>query len=584
MKNRIQKRLMLYFFSVLSVFAVVVGLLFFLLFSKNTREIYKIEIERQATAISNMLSTVTENEHPANAGSKGGPVQDSQIANPGLESGSSQEESSESGNPDKSSPGGNTFGKGNSDETSTGGESFQKGNPYGSSAAGETYQKGNPDESSAGKEPYKEGISIKPASAGQQSMGRGKGGYGRYMMLAEYFAPGDVWILDTELNSISTGIGKSDISVSDLPEELKPTVEEALSGKTAFGESDDGVFDKPSVTVAVPIINEDDISGAVLLHTRIGDINSIAKNAALILLISLILAALISFIPAKLMANSLTKPLKKMEISAVGISKGDYSVRTGIWRKDEIGSVAVAIDDMAKQLSLAKNESEKLDKMRKDFVSNISHELRTPLTVIRGSLEAINDGVVTDPGMIKDYNGRMIKESIYLERLISDLLELSRLQNPDFAIEFSDVDLLEITDDVKRSMEAVAKEKNIGISLVSDEGLYPFSGDYMRLRQMLMVVVDNAVKFTPPGKEIKINLLKQDDGYKISVEDEGEGINPEDLPYIFERFYKQRSEENKKGSGLGLSISKQIAERHGVELSADNSEKGAVFSFVFNKS
>ncbi|OQA70285.1 MAG: Alkaline phosphatase synthesis sensor protein PhoR [Firmicutes bacterium ADurb.Bin262] len=171
----------------------------------------------------------------------------------------------------------------------------------------------------------------------------------------------------------------------------------------------------------------------------------------------------------------------------------------------------------------------------------------------------------------------MLGESILLQRLVDDLLDLSRLQNADFKIEKTQVPLNDALDDAVRTAGHIAEGKGVRIVGEKKEPL-TVSGDYGRLRQMFLVVLDNAVKFTPPGGEVRVAL----EGRTVTVRDSGPGIAPEDAPYIFDRFYKAQSAGNAGGTGLGLAIAKQIAERHGVKLSAENApEGGAVFRFEF---
>lgn len=124
-----------------------------------------------------------------------------------------------------------------------------------------------------------------------------------------------------------------------------------------------------------------------------------------------------------------------MKKIAERLAERDYSARTNIKQNDEIGELARTLDILAERLELADAESQKLEKLRREFIANISHELRTPVTVIRGSLEALRDGVVTEKADVEEFHEQMYKESLFLQRLINDLLDLSRLQNTDFPIE-----------------------------------------------------------------------------------------------------------------------------------------------------
>ena len=204
----------------------------------------------------------------------------------------------------------------------------------------------------------------------------------------------------------------------------------------------------------------------------------------------------------------------------------------------------------------------RLDKIRKDFVANVTHELKTPITVIRGSVEALKDGVVSDPDKMQEYYQQILSESKYLQSMVGDLLDLSKLQNADFPMDQADVDMTDILKDAVRSVRGISEAKGIQMHAVTIGNIMRIVGDYGRLRQMLIILLDNAVKFSATGKTIDVS---GGDNH-ITIRDYGVGIAEADLPYIFDRFHKSRSEENKEGTGLGLAIAKQIADRHGISL------------------
>jgi signal transduction histidine kinase len=157
-------------------------------------------------------------------------------------------------------------------------------------------------------------------------------------------------------------------------------------------------------------------------------------------------------------------------------------------------------------------------------------------------------------------------ESIYLQRLVGDLLDLSKLQNTAFEIEKQDINIIDVIDDVVRSMSHLADEKSIRIEVRKDKSPECFYGDYGRLRQMLMILLDNALKFSPPGGQVKLSYEDR----ILSITDHGIGIPEEEQAHIFDRFYKSRSEQNKSGTGLGLAIAKQIADRHDIKITVDS--------------
>ena len=222
--------------------------------------------------------------------------------------------------------------------------------------------------------------------------------------------------------------------------------------------------------------------------------------------------------------------------------------------------------------------------MRMDFFANVSHELRTPITVIRAYTETLVDGVVTDEEKVRQYYERMLLECKRMERLVGDLLLLSKMQNPDFMVEKEPVNLMDIFAELKRSAGAIAAEKNIHIRLVHEKDIYMVEGDYDRLRQMFLVIFDNAVKFSPENSTVHVTFSEYEkkDGARVyvSIRDEGIGISKEELPNIFEKFYKSKLRQNAKGTGLGLAIAKQIALKHGSDIKV-LSEVGKGTEFVF---
>ncbi|MEG1849812.1 MAG: HAMP domain-containing sensor histidine kinase, partial [Oscillospiraceae bacterium] len=198
----------------------------------------------------------------------------------------------------------------------------------------------------------------------------------------------------------------------------------------------------------------------------------------------------------------------------------------------------------------------------------ISHELRTPVTVMRATLESLYDGMVSEPDEVAQSYRAMLDESIRLQQLINDLLDLSRLQTPEFQMNLSECSLCDIVEDVIRSLGPVAHAKDVRLIAQNDCGDRAdcrLVTDYTRVRQMLMIFTDNAVKFTPPGKQVSVRI-GYDGAWQVTVTDEGIGIPPEEQAMVFERFYRGRLTREIPGSGLGLSIARQIATRLGIGL------------------
>ncbi|MCR4442908.1 MAG: ATP-binding protein [Peptococcaceae bacterium] len=232
------------------------------------------------------------------------------------------------------------------------------------------------------------------------------------------------------------------------------------------------------------------------------------------------------------------------------------------------------------------SEMEKVEQLRRDFIANVSHELRAPITVIRGYVDCLLDGVADNA---PDYYHRIIKsETLRLERLIKDIMDLSLLQSGKIQLELEEVDLAQLVSETAGKFKQRAKAKDI--NLITDTGNRQNITAYCdpdRMEQLLVILLDNALKFTPGGGTVEVLLKEESNQVVLSVKDSGIGISEEDLPYIWERFYKadkSRSRMAEDGTGLGLFIAKQIAELHQAELAAESEpSRGSTFTLRLRK-
>lgn len=413
-------------------------------------------------------------------------------------------------------------------------------------------------------------------------MGRG-GGYGAYVRFLSDIAMTDVWVVDEDLNILTGGRMHPIVNTAgELPADAGRIVSEVFAGSTEFSESFSSLLDTPTLTVGTPIKRDGAIVGAVLLHAPVQGIDLAISKGFTLLIISIGIALLIAIFLSIGFSITFTRPLKQMNNAAIRLAAGDYTVKTDIRQRDEIGMLAGNLDILARRLDASSRESDRMEQMRRDFVANVSHELKTPITVIRGSLEALRDGVITDNAQVKDYYEQMLGESKNLQRLVGDLLDLSRLQNTDFKLEMGKISLCDVVSDVARSAKSLAQQK--GVEFIVENGAEDCSvwGDYGRLRQMILIIVDNAIKFSPPQGKVYITL-SQDKDVTLCIRDKGKGIPQEDLPYIFDRFYKTKSPDNQAGTGLGLAIAKEIANRHDATLQAFSEGRGSEFVFTIKQ-
>ena len=394
----------------------------------------------------------------------------------------------------------------------------------------------------------------------------------RSMRMIEDIAMGEVWIVDAKTGNIVQGRNEKGqpFSYLKLPPNAEETIKKAISGETTTTENFNDYLNENSITVAVPIKNGETIEGVVLLHSPVKYMSSALKSGIYTLIFSILAALILASISAVWLSISFTKPLNKIRDTTTELAKGNYEVTTQIKQSDEIGELAKSIDKLALQLDKSSKESERFEKMRQNFIANISHELRTPITVIRGSIEAICDGVISNPEQLKDYNEQILSDSIHLQRLVNDLIDLTKLQNTDFSIDKSTINLFEIINDAVRSMKQISTKKGVKINFSTENAIeedrYLFVGDYQRIRQMIIIVLDNAIKFSNENQKVDILLKKENKKYELKICDSGRGIDPENIGEIFNRYHKSNTEENKNGMGLGLAIAKEIALRHNIEI------------------
>lgn len=336
------------------------------------------------------------------------------------------------------------------------------------------------------------------------------------------------------------------------------------------------------VTIGMPVLGiNNEVAGCVLMNAQVENQRDVVSNTWKLMIISAVIALAVAFVSAAIYVRKLLTPIFKIRRTALELANGNYEITTQVKRNDEIGDLAQTVDFLSGKLQENEIERKNLDQMRFDFFANVSHELRTPITVVRAYTESLVDGVVTEPEKVQHYYNRMLGECKGMERLVGDLLLLSKMQNPDFVVEKEPVNLVQIFEDLKKSAWAIGKEKNITVDLYTELPVIMMYGDYDRLRQMFLVILDNAVKFSPENSVVYIRITC-DEQITVSIRDEGVGISEEDQKYIFEKFYKSRLRQNAKGSGLGLAIAKQIAIKHGgiIEIKSEVG-KGTEIIFTF---
>ena len=227
-------------------------------------------------------------------------------------------------------------------------------------------------------------------------------------------------------------------------------------------------------------------------------------------------------------------------------------------------------------------EERKLDKLRKDFIANVSHELRTPISMLQGYSEAIVDGIAETEEEKKEMARVIYDESLRMGRLVNELLDLARMESGHIHLTIEDVDLTSFFNRIVRKFQGMAKDNGIffGVQVVREISHFSFDPD--RIEQVLTNLIDNAFRHTPKDGKVLLRIMPEEKGITIEVEDSGSGIPEEDLPFVFERFYKadKARTRGRAGTGLGLSIAKNIIEAHRGNISVQSKvDHGTTFSF-----
>ena len=231
------------------------------------------------------------------------------------------------------------------------------------------------------------------------------------------------------------------------------------------------------------------------------------------------------------------------------------------------------------------SEALRMEQLRRDYVANISHELRTPLTGIRGMVEPLIDGCMDTEEERQESYAVILKETIRLEKLVGDMLDMSRLQDGRIRVELEEMELPGILEAAARSMKGIADEAGVDLRVETDDSRLACLGNEDRIMQVLVILIDNALSFTPSGGSVTVFAYDAGSHIAAGVRDTGCGIEPKDLPMIWERFYKaDRSRMRTTGTGLGLSIAKLVTQLMGGDIGVRSEPgKGAEFTFTLKK-
>ena len=306
-----------------------------------------------------------------------------------------------------------------------------------------------------------------------------------------------------------------------------------------------------------------------------------------LLTVLLFFSTVISLFFAVLLSQSLMSRLLGLLVVARRVASGDLSVRAHDTSPDEIGRLATELNSMVAQLEHSRKEREMLEVSRRTLIASVSHDLRTPLASMRAMVEALNDGIVSEPETVSRYLRTIQNETLHLTTLIDDLFELSQIDAGALQLHVEPASLSDLLSDALESMSAQAERKQIQIQSHVEGDLPRVPLDAPRMQRVLYNLIQNAIRHTPADGTITLTLRGNPGGVELTVADTGEGIPGADLPHIFDRFYRgepartRDSSSAAPGAGLGLAIAKGIVEAHGGSISASSVPgTGAVFKVV----
>ena len=389
--------------------------------------------------------------------------------------------------------------------------------------------------------------------------------------------PNGTIILGAYANSTSIA-GSSFTPPKTIPAEI--AVQAARDGYTGNGRKN-GIYEKSYYVVGVPLrssVDPDAAVGAVFAATSAGTLTEYQFAAFQMFLIAAGASFLLSFCVVGIFAYRLVKPLRQMSAAAKSFGSGDFSVRVPVTSQDEIGQLAMSFNNMADSLSNSESTN-------RSFVANVSHELKTPMTTIAGFIDGILDGTIP-PERQSYYLGIVSDEVKRLSRLVQTMLNLSRIDNGKLQLRPVEFDMSETVLSTVLTFEKIIEEKQIDIRGLDTLAPNKVLGDRDLLHQVVYNLVENAVKFTNANGSITFTVTDSIDRIFVSIENSGNGIAADELPMIFDKFYKtdKSRSQDKNGMGLGLYLVKTIVRLHGGDIAVQSAVNQTTrFSFFIPK-
>lgn len=365
------------------------------------------------------------------------------------------------------------------------------------------------------------------------------------------------FIVVDESGQVYWSTTRSWVAVGD--QMLTHSVRVALSGQSLVEITRSGARDV--YLAAVPIIQQGRVSGALLLFEPATPVQQAMTSIRHILYFGAFATIALSAALAYLWSLRLSKPLIDMQRAARRMQGGDFAQRVEVRTGDEVGLLGEAINELASNLKRHRDS-------RREFLANVSHELRTPLSYMRGYSQALLEGMAQTPEDRQAYLAIINDEAERMGRLVEDLFDLTRLEEGRLPLEQRRFPIRQPIDRLVHRFQPRATERGVALGFQADPSLI-VAADEARIEQVLVNLLDNALRHTPKGGRVDVIARARGEGVEVSIIDTGSGIPAAELPYIWERFHKvDKARVRSGGTGLGLAIVREIVRAHGGEVSA----------------
>ncbi len=283
------------------------------------------------------------------------------------------------------------------------------------------------------------------------------------------------------------------------------------------------------------------------------------------------------------LSSTITDRIELLKQAAEKLAKGTLETRVPVSGRDEVASLATTFNQMAAQIQTADLKQRELERLRTDLIAWVGHDLQTPLASIRAILEALADGVVDDPETVQRYLATAQRDVRSLSMLIDDLFQMAQLDAGGLPLDRASSSLADLISDTLESFSELATRRGVTLEGGLESGVDPVFMDTQRIGRVLNNLISNAVRHTPSGGRVEVRARRLSAGVQVTISDTGEGIYPEDLPHVFERFYRGEKSRSRLtgGAGLGLAIARGIVQAHGGQIHAESQpEQGTRFIFT----